>query len=150
MLCREPMAVGSKSLSARSWSWNLPKRNIGLCPWNSQSISIGNPRGLSHAPSALQEDSGPRKPIHGVLANCPSDSGSQKQGCLHSPLIRLVQFSSVTQSSLTLCDPMNRSTPGLPVLITWSGWLSKPKEARCLLLWSHAGIQCFSPAAQTF
>ena len=26
-----------------------------------------------------------------------------------------VQFSSVTQSSSTLCDPMNRSTPGLPV-----------------------------------
>ena len=27
-----------------------------------------------------------------------------------------VQFSSVTQLCLTLCDPMNRSTPGLPVL----------------------------------
>ena len=26
-----------------------------------------------------------------------------------------VQFSSVTQSRPTLCDPMNRSTPGLPV-----------------------------------
>ena len=26
-----------------------------------------------------------------------------------------VHFSSVTQSCLTLCDPMNRSTPGLPV-----------------------------------
>ena len=26
-----------------------------------------------------------------------------------------VQFSSVTQSCLTLCDPMNRSTPGFPV-----------------------------------
>ena len=25
------------------------------------------------------------------------------------------QFSSVAQSYLTLCDPMNRSTPGLPV-----------------------------------
>ena len=25
------------------------------------------------------------------------------------------QFSSVTQSCATLCDPMNRSTPGLPV-----------------------------------
>ena len=25
------------------------------------------------------------------------------------------QFSSVTQSCLTLCDPMKRSTPGLPV-----------------------------------
>ena len=27
----------------------------------------------------------------------------------------LVQFSSVTQSCPTLCNPMNRSTPGLPV-----------------------------------
>ena len=26
-----------------------------------------------------------------------------------------VQYSSVTQSCLTLCDPMNRGTPGLPV-----------------------------------
>ena len=26
-----------------------------------------------------------------------------------------VQFSSVAQSCRTLCDPMNRSTPGLPV-----------------------------------
>ena len=26
-----------------------------------------------------------------------------------------VQFSSVAQSRLTLCDPMNGSTPGLPV-----------------------------------
>ena len=26
-----------------------------------------------------------------------------------------VKLSSVTQSFLTLCDPMNRSTPGLPV-----------------------------------
>ena len=26
-----------------------------------------------------------------------------------------VHFSSVTQSCPTLCDPMNRSTPGLPV-----------------------------------
>ena len=28
---------------------------------------------------------------------------------------RLAQFSSVAQLCLTLCDPMNRSTPGLPV-----------------------------------
>ena len=27
----------------------------------------------------------------------------------------LFQFSSVAQSYLTLCDPMNRSMPGLPV-----------------------------------
>ena len=30
-------------------------------------------------------------------------------------LLGSVQFSSVTQSCLTLCDPMNRHTPGLPV-----------------------------------
>ena len=30
-------------------------------------------------------------------------------------MIQLVQFSSVTQSCPTLCNPMNRSTPGLPV-----------------------------------
>ena len=29
--------------------------------------------------------------------------------------LRSVQFISVTQSCPTLCDPMNRSTPGLPV-----------------------------------
>ena len=27
----------------------------------------------------------------------------------------MYQFSSVAQSCLTLCDPMNRRTPGLPV-----------------------------------
>ena len=31
------------------------------------------------------------------------------------PDMTSVQFSSVTQSCPTLCDPMNRSTPGLPV-----------------------------------
>ena len=31
-----------------------------------------------------------------------------------SPLVE-VQFTSVTQSCPTLCDPMNHSTPGLPV-----------------------------------
>ena len=30
-------------------------------------------------------------------------------------LLSSVQFNSVAQSCLTLCDPMNRSTPGLPV-----------------------------------
>ena len=29
--------------------------------------------------------------------------------------VMFTHFSSVTQSCLTLCDPMNRSTPGLPV-----------------------------------
>ena len=32
-----------------------------------------------------------------------------------SPVIHSVQFSSLAHSCPTLCDPMNRSTPGLPV-----------------------------------
>ena len=39
----------------------------------------------------------------------------QDRSCL--TMIR-VQFSSVAPSCLTLCDPMNHSTPGLPALIT--------------------------------
>ena len=36
---------------------------------------------------------------------------------VHVRLKRIsVQFSSVTQLCLTLCDPMNCSTPGLPVI----------------------------------
>ena len=31
------------------------------------------------------------------------------------PFFSSVQFSSIAQSCRTLCDPMNRSTPGLPV-----------------------------------
>ena len=33
----------------------------------------------------------------------------------HLPIESSVQFSSVAQLCLTLCNPMNRSTPGLPV-----------------------------------
>ena len=36
-------------------------------------------------------------------------------GCDVLPYISSVQFSSVAQSCPTLCDPMNCSTPGLPV-----------------------------------
>ena len=51
----------------------------------------------------------------------PSSSNSPVfANTCYSPLIIIiiassVQFSSVTQSCPTLCDPMNCSTPGLPV-----------------------------------
>ena len=35
--------------------------------------------------------------------------------CLFKHYFKSLQFSSVAQSCPTLCDPMNRSTPGLPV-----------------------------------
>ena len=37
----------------------------------------------------------------------------QKTKIMESGPISSVQFSSVTQACLTLCDPMNHSTPGL-------------------------------------
>ena len=40
---------------------------------------------------------------------------TQKTKIMASSPISSVQFSSVTQSCLTLCNPMNHSTPGLPV-----------------------------------
>ena len=38
-----------------------------------------------------------------------------QQQILFFVLLLYVQFSSLAQSCLTLCDPMNHSTPGLPV-----------------------------------
>ena len=59
---------------------------------------------------------GLRRPPGGGLGN------PLQYSCLENPIDRgarwatvHVQFGSVTQSCPTLCDPMNRSTPGLPV-----------------------------------
>ena len=43
-----------------------------------------------------------------------------RKGATETPFSS-VQFSSVAQSCPILCDPMNRSTPGLPVHHQW-GW----------------------------
>ena len=47
-----------------------------------------------------------------------------------------VQFSSVTQLCPTLCDPMNRSTPGLPV----QHQLSEFTQTRPSSPWCHPAI----------
>ena len=49
----------------------------------------------------------------------------------------LLQFSLVTQSCLTLCDPMNRSTPGLPV--------QQPESTQTHVHWVRDAIQPFHP-----
>ena len=48
--------------------------------------------------------------LPGKFHGLSSLGGYSPWGCKES-----VQFSSVTQSCPTLCDPMNHSTPGLPV-----------------------------------
>ena len=47
-----------------------------------------------------------------------------------------IVFSSVAQSCLTLCDPMNRSTPGLPV----HHQLPEFTQTRSLSQWCHPAI----------
>ena len=42
-------------------------------------------------------------------------SGKPSMASAHGPCRSSVQFSSVAQSCPTLCNPMNRGTPGLPV-----------------------------------
>ena len=42
-------------------------------------------------------------------------TGHCSSNCSNSKRFHSVQFSSVAQLCPTLCDPMNRSTPGLPV-----------------------------------
>ena len=43
------------------------------------------------------------------------ERGGEGEVCGKSNMETYIQFSSVTQSYPTFCDPMNRSTPGLPV-----------------------------------
>ena len=53
-----------------------------------------------------------------IRSKC-SDEGADKEpvqeGLGYVTMPGSVQFSSVTQSCSTLCDPMNCSTPGFPV-----------------------------------
>ena len=54
-------------------------------------------------------------------------------------IVILVQFSSVAQSCPTLCDPMNRSTPGLPV------HHQLPESTQTHVHWVGDAIQPFHP-----
>ena len=49
----------------------------------------------------------------------------------------LVQFSSVTQSCLTLCDPMNHGTPGLPVHHQLLEFTQKLTSIKSVMPYSH-------------
>ena len=52
------------------------------------------------------------KTIYPALVVTSISEGKQETDC---KFLNSVQFSSVAQSCLTLCDPMNHSTPGLSV-----------------------------------
>ena len=56
---------------------------------------------------------------------------------VHDSLALAVQFSSVAQSCPTLCDPMNRSTPGLPVHYQLSESIPKPMSIELVMPSNH-------------
>ena len=72
-------------------------------------------------------------------------------------MINLLQFTSVAQSCLTLCDPMNRSMPGLSIHHQHPD-LSKPMSiesvmpSNCLILCCQSFFSCLqsSPASESF
>ena len=59
-------------------------------------------------------------------------------------LVFLCQFSSVAQSCLTLCDPVNSSTPGLPV------YHQLPEFTQIHVLWVGDVIQPSHPLSSPF
>ena len=89
----------TESESCSVVSNSLPPHGL-YCPWNSsgQNTGVGSL-------SFLQE----------VFPTQGSNPGLLHCRQILYQLSYSVQFSSVAQSCLTLCDPMNHSTPGLPV-----------------------------------
>ena len=70
---------------------------------------------------------------------------SQKEK--HQYSVSSVQFSSVTQLCPTLCDPMNRSTPGLPVQHQFSEFTQTHVHRVCDAIQpSHPLLSPSSPA----
>ena len=70
----------------------------------------------------MKENESPRNIMRGSFKETVNSAAMNNEGSHDSSTLFLivyiisVQFSSVNQSCLTLCDPMNRSMPGLPVL----------------------------------
>ena len=70
-------------------------------------------RALAQSKEVVNLDLGLRRPLGSWMASaCIAVARCWVRS---SGFISSVQFSSVAQSCLTLCDPMNHSTQGLPV-----------------------------------
>ena len=87
-----------------------------------QQQNVLLPSWRDHSPHPHRTHSSLSSPLKFVVLFCPHSSSLPRE--VSFPVLinreaefqrRSVQFSSVAQSCPTLCDPMNRSTPGLPV-----------------------------------
>ena len=87
--------------------------------WRAGPTSPHNPRLRRHTWRMNEEETG-RRPVVGRVKKRTRDLFCRQTLSKTAPLWASiyqvsVQFSSVAQSCPTLCNPMNRSTPGLPV-----------------------------------
>ena len=117
----------SPSCSALSSTGNHCSRSqLGLCQVGIRNQGhLNNGLKITPAPTSLKKRSA--KPLgsknqmtRGELDSAmpfsvPSVQFSRSVQFSSVQSLSSVQFNSVAQSCLTLCDPMNRSTPGLPV-----------------------------------
>ena len=117
---------GLQCLVIRGASWTSgfqvgPEPLTGLCLQPMQAPRPLLWPGPGAAPELGVACSASERPVYfsasTVVEHCrgpaPVDPGNSKQGRRWQTGYN--QFSSVSQSCLTLCDPMNHSTPGLPV-----------------------------------
>ena len=80
-----------------------------FCPWNSPGKNTGV------GCHFLLQGIFPTQELNSSLLCLLHWQGDSLPPCHLGKLKWIHQFSSVTQSCPTLCDPMHRSTPGLPV-----------------------------------
>ena len=112
---------GLRVWSLVSWKWKSLRRVwLFATPYTMQSVEFSRPEYWSGYPSPFL---GSAQPRHRTRVSCIARELFTVWATfflffflVHSYYYwSSVQFNSVTQSCPTLCDPMNRSTPGLPV-----------------------------------
>ena len=116
-----------------SSSWDSPGTNTRVgCHFLLQCMKVKSENEVAQSCPTLcdpMDCSLPGSSIHGIFQVRVLERGAiasskgrlplmkfQKHKSSISDHISSVYFSSVAQSCLTLCDPMNRITPGLPVI----------------------------------
>ena len=121
-----------KGLRATPISRIQSEHQWGSSEGHSECLPTHKKGPVYHPLPSLCLTSEPQVPGRPISASCPDpalplrpqapyqegDSSSlviPELSCFHITAELLVQFSSVAQLCPTLCDPMNRSTPGLPV-----------------------------------
>ena len=99
--------------------WGSPGKNTGVgCHGLLQCMKVKREREVAQSCSTLPDPmdcSLPGSSTHGIFQARVLERSALALSDFSTKKIYIYQFSSVAQSCPTLCDPMNHSTPGLPV-----------------------------------